>query len=71
VSLGDLDDSRLVNLTGASGHAFNEHYDDQFELWREGETTEWPFSRQAVEDNAVEELRLVRNTRAVGEDPLG
>jgi penicillin G amidase len=71
VSLDDLDDSRWVNLTGASGHAFNEHYDDQFELWRDGETTPWPFSPEAVDDAAVDELRLVRNRRAGTDDALG
>ncbi len=29
VDLSDLDGSRCVNLTGASGHAFHDHYDDQ------------------------------------------
>ena len=36
VSLADLDDSRWVNLTGASGHAFDPHYADQTELWVDG-----------------------------------
>jgi penicillin G amidase len=49
VSLADFDDSRWVNLSGASGHAFSSHYADQFELWTEGRTTAWPFSRDAVE----------------------
>ena len=33
VSLADLDDSRWINLTGVSGHAFNDHYTDQTDLW--------------------------------------
>ena len=37
VDLADLDRSRWVNLTGASGHAFNPHYWDQAELWRTGQ----------------------------------
>jgi penicillin amidase len=49
VSLADLDDSRWVNLSGASGHAFSSHYADQFELWADGQATAWPFSRNAVE----------------------
>ena len=32
VSLADLDRSRWVNLTGASGHAFDSHYVDQTDL---------------------------------------
>ena len=38
VSLADLDDSRWVNLTGTSGHAFSGNYVDQTELWAEGRT---------------------------------
>ena len=36
VSLADLDASRWVNLTGASGHAFDPHYVDQTDLWVDG-----------------------------------
>ena len=45
VSLGDLDDSRWINLTGVSGHAFDDHYTDQTDLWAKGETLPWPFTR--------------------------
>jgi penicillin amidase len=38
VDLADLDRSRWVNLTGASGHAFDTHYWDQAKLWARGET---------------------------------
>ena len=58
VSLGDLDSSTWVNLTGASGHAFGAHYTDQTDLWAEGETLGWPFSREAVEEVARERLLL-------------
>ncbi len=58
-SLGDLDESRWINLTGSSGHAFNQHYKDQFALWREGETIPWAFTRRAVEASSGEELLLV------------
>ena len=44
VSLGDLDDSRWINLTGVSGHPFDAHYTDQTDLWAEGETLPWPFT---------------------------
>ena len=37
VNLGDLDKSRWINLTGASGHAYNAHYTDQTEKWAKGE----------------------------------
>ncbi len=59
VSLGDFDDSRWINLTGASGHAFSGRYVDQTELWAAGETLPWRFSRRAVEGAADETLRLV------------
>jgi penicillin amidase len=38
VDLGDLDRSRWINLTGASGHAFADHYWDQARLWARGAT---------------------------------
>ena len=60
VDLGDLDASRWVNLTGASGHAFHEHYDDQSRLWARGETTAWRFSLVAVESGTEELLVLER-----------
>jgi penicillin G amidase len=59
VSLDDLDDSTWVNLTGASGHAFNEHYVDQTDLWVAGDTLAWPFSADAVRDAAEDTLTLV------------
>ena len=45
VSLADFDDSRWVNLTGVSGHPFSDHYTDQTDLWVEGKTLPWLFSR--------------------------
>ncbi|HYO38613.1 MAG TPA: penicillin acylase family protein [Nocardioidaceae bacterium] len=58
VSLADLDDSRWVNLTGASGHAFHPHYVDQTELWAEGRTLSWPSSHEAVQAATRRTLRL-------------
>jgi penicillin amidase len=48
VSLADLDASTWINLTGASGHAFDSHYDDQTNLWLAGRTLPWAFSASAV-----------------------
>jgi penicillin amidase len=59
VSLEDLDDSRWINLTGVSGHPFNGHYVDQTELWVEGETLPWYFSRDRVEQSEEDTLTLV------------
>jgi penicillin amidase len=58
VSLADLDDSRWVNLTGVSGHAFDSHYVDQTELWVDGATLPWRSSRRAVEAAADATLVL-------------
>ena len=58
VSLADLDDSRWINLTGVSGHAFNDHYTDQTDLWVEGETLPWAFEREAVEAATEDTLTL-------------
>ncbi|MEU3644039.1 penicillin acylase family protein [Lentzea sp. NPDC034063] len=58
VDWADPDASRWINLTGASGHAFADHYDDQLPLWRRGETTAWPFSRDAVTAAAKQHLTL-------------
>ena len=57
VSLADFDDSRWINLTGVSGHPASSHYSDQTELYVDGQTLPWAFSREAVE--AATEDRLV------------
>ena len=59
VSLADFDDSRWINLTGVSGHPASDHYTDQTDLWADGETLPWPFSRDAVEAAAADTLELV------------
>ncbi|WP_148613817.1 penicillin acylase family protein [Nocardioides rubriscoriae] len=59
VSLDDLDDSRWINLTGVSGHAFHPHYADQTDLMVAGRTLPWAFSRDAVEAAGEDTLRLV------------
>ncbi len=58
VSLADFDDSRWINLTGVSGHPFSSHYTDQTDLWADGKTLPWAFSRPAVEDTAEHTLTL-------------
>jgi penicillin G amidase len=63
VDLGDLDAGRWIHLTGQSGRPFHPHYTDQAELWRDGETIPIAFSVQAVEDAAVDRLRLVPGER--------
>ncbi|WP_426565775.1 penicillin acylase family protein [Angustibacter sp. McL0619] len=58
VDLSDLDKSTWVNLTGASGHPFDAHYNDQNDHWATGRTYPWPFSQQAVLDAKSDELVL-------------
>jgi len=58
VSLADWDDSRWINLTGVSGHPASAHYSDQTELFVDGETLPWAFSRGAVEAAAQDRLVL-------------
>jgi penicillin amidase len=58
VDLDDLDRSRWVNLTGASGHVASSHYRDQTPLWVRGETLPWPFGREAVRKAGEDRLVL-------------
>lgn len=58
VDLANFDNSTWVNLTGASGHAFNPHYVDQAESWRTGEQYPWAFSRNAIEESTADVLTL-------------
>ncbi|UUU22773.1 penicillin acylase family protein [Streptomyces sp. DSM 40750] len=58
VNLGDLDKSKWINLTGASGHAYNAHYTDQTDKWAKGELLTWSFSDKAVESNTSDTLLL-------------
>lgn len=62
VDLGNLDRSTWVNQTGASGHAFNGHYDDQTDDWVKGRQHPWPFTEKAVRDATQDELTLVPHT---------
>ncbi|CAM5684874.1 Penicillin acylase OS=Streptomyces glaucescens OX=1907 GN=SGLAU_14535 PE=3 SV=1 [Streptomyces glaucescens] len=58
VNLGDLDKSRWINLTGASGHAYSAHYTDQTGKWAKGELLPWAFSEKAVDKSAQDTLVL-------------
>jgi penicillin amidase len=58
IPLDDLDEARWINLTGASGHAYNSHYTDQTDLWVDGATLPWVFSKDAVESAGQDELTL-------------
>ncbi|MFG2751893.1 penicillin acylase family protein [Streptomyces xanthophaeus] len=58
VNLNDLDKSRWINLTGASGHAYNGNYTDQTTMWAKGELLEWPFGKEAVDKATTDTLTL-------------
>ncbi len=58
VNLADLDQSRWINLTGASGHAYDAHYTDQTRLWVEGKLLPWHFSSGAVAGSTQDTLTL-------------
>ncbi|MEW2384669.1 penicillin acylase family protein [Micromonospora sp. NPDC047707] len=58
VDLADLDESRWIQLTGNSGHAFHPNYDDQLELWRTGRTLPMRWDRTTVEAEAARTLIL-------------
>ena len=58
VDLDDLERSRWINLTGASGHVASGHYRDQTSLWAEGQTLPWVFGRASVERVAEDRLVL-------------
>lgn len=63
VDLADLDRSRWIQLTGNSGHAFEAHYLDQFELWQHGKTLPWLFSAERLKRDAEHKLTLSSHRR--------
>ncbi|MEW2620717.1 penicillin acylase family protein [Streptomyces sp. NPDC048106] len=58
VNLADLDKSKWINLTGASGHAFSAHYTDQTDKWAKGELLPWSYSSKAVDKSTSDTLVL-------------
>jgi penicillin G amidase len=58
VDLSNLDGSSWVQLTGESGHAFSDHYHDQFDLWRTGGTLPMRWSDTAIRRASVATLTL-------------
>ncbi|GAB3690961.1 penicillin acylase family protein [Actinocorallia lasiicapitis] len=45
--LSNFDNSRYINLAGASAHPFSPNYWDQSSLWASGRTIPWPFTPPA------------------------
>ncbi|MGA5703889.1 penicillin acylase family protein [Peterkaempfera bronchialis] len=60
VDLSDFDASRWINVGGASGHAYHPNYNDQTELWKDGELLPWAFSADAVKKAAKDHLVLTK-----------
>ncbi|MBO0980367.1 penicillin acylase family protein [Microbacterium sp. SD291] len=58
VDLADFDHSTWIHLTGASGHAFDEHYTDQAEDWAAGIQRRWAYTGKAVDAATTETLVL-------------
>jgi penicillin amidase len=58
VDLSNFDNSRWVQLTGNSGHAFHPNYSDQFDLWRTGQNLPMPWDRPTIEKSATHTLTL-------------
>jgi penicillin G amidase len=59
VDLSNLDDSRWVNQSGNSGHAYHPNYDDQLPLWIDNQLLAFPFGRAAVDATTAHRLELV------------
>ncbi|MYS12684.1 penicillin acylase family protein [Streptomyces sp. SID4982] len=58
VNMADLDKSRWINLSGASGHAFSAHYTDQTDKWADGDLLPWSFSDKSVDGSTKDTLNL-------------
>ncbi|MFG3660185.1 penicillin acylase family protein [Streptomyces sp. NPDC047706] len=58
VNLDDLDKSKWINLSGASGHAYSDHYTDQTDKWAKGQLLDWSFTKQAVDRSTNDTLVL-------------
>ncbi|MFC4134392.1 penicillin acylase family protein [Hamadaea flava] len=66
VNLSNLDDSRWIQLTGNSGHAFATTYDDQYERWRTGQTLPFRFARASIDAATEHTLTLTTQDRPKG-----
>ncbi|HEY2673768.1 MAG TPA: penicillin acylase family protein [Rugosimonospora sp.] len=58
VDMSNLDGSRWIQLTGESGHAFSDHYHDQFDLWRTGKTLPMPWTESGIRASSVDTLTI-------------
>jgi len=59
LDLSDWDAAKAIHTTGQSGHTFDPHYIDMAGPWAEVEYLPLPWTKEAVEAQTVESLRLV------------
>lgn len=58
IDLENFNQSRWINLTGASGHAFHPHYADQTDDWAANTTRPWPYTPDALDRHTEDSLVL-------------
>ncbi|QMU79460.1 penicillin acylase family protein [Streptacidiphilus sp. PB12-B1b] len=58
VDLSNLNDSEWINIGGASGQPYDPHYNDQTAMWANGQLLTWPYTKSAVQAEAVDTLTL-------------
>jgi penicillin amidase len=59
IDLVNFDNSRVLNAPGQSGQPGSPYYDSLLDEWRNGDYQPYYFTREAVEGNAANTLRLV------------
>ena len=58
VDLSNFDGSEWINIGGASGQPYDPHYDDQTQLWANGQLLTWAYTKSAVQAATVDTLTL-------------
>ena len=59
VDLSNLDNSVTVHTTGESGHAYNPHYNDMIDLWRNIQYYPMWWNEDSITKNSEATLNLV------------
>jgi penicillin amidase len=57
--LSNLDNSLTVHTTGESGHAYNKHYIDMADLWRNIQYYPMLWDEKSITDKAEGHLQLL------------
>ena len=65
--LSNWDNSLAINVPGQSGQPQSKHYSDLLAIWAAGQYFPLVYSKEAVEQNAMDELRLVPEKKAIGD----